>query len=354
MAELIIHTEKIKQNIKYLSSYFDRHNKEWCLITKLFSGDKTFFETILTQDVIESIDSIGDSRLTSLRDLRASFPHLKTFYIKPPEGIYADDVVDYADISLNTSFSTIEALNVSAKKKNVIHKIIIMVELGDLREGVNSDDVIEFYKSVYDLSNIEVIGIGTNLGCMHTAEPTYDILNELSLKKELISDKFNKNLELLSGGTSVTLPLLENAVLPEDINHFRIGEAAFLGIIPLKNKKFKDLHTDIFEFYANIIELEEKKVASATSTHKDDNTAIASFRAILDFGLLDVDKKDIETEDSMSYIGATSDMFVIDLGDNKTKSGMTKYKVGDRIKFKPNYMAISRLLNSKFIQKRYI
>ncbi|WP_369049496.1 alanine racemase [Tenacibaculum sp. UWU-22] len=364
MAELIIHSEKIKENIKYLSNYFETHNVKWSLITKVFSGDKTFLKTILTKDVIEKINSVGDSRLTSLRNLKEVNPNLQTIYIKPPAEIYANDIVEYADISLNTSLSTIEALNESAKKKGLIHKIIIMIELGELREGVNRENIIGFYKKVFNFSNIEVIGIGSNLGCMYGVEPSYDKLLQLSLYKELISAKFNKNLNLISGGTSITLPLIESNVIPKEINHFRVGEAAFFGISPLDGKPFKELYTDTFEFYANIIELKEKNIVpdglisdaniGQTSEYNESDITETSYKAILDFGLLDVDKEDISTDDkSISFVGITSDMLVIDIGDNKTKLGRPKFKVGDKIKFKLNYMAVARLLNSKFIDKIY-
>jgi predicted amino acid racemase len=363
MAELVIHSEKIKDNIKYLSDYFESHDIEWSLITKVFSGDPTFLKTILTDDVIQKINSVGDSRLTSLRNLRKVNPDLRTIYIKPPAEIYADEVVTYADISLNSSLSTIKALNQAAKNQDKIHQIIIMIELGELREGVNREDIIGFYKSVFNLSNIEVIGIGSNLGCMYGIEPTYDKMLQLSLYKELISAKFKKDLKLISGGTSITLPLVENKVIPKDINHFRIGEAAFFGLSPLNNERFKSLHTETFEFYANIIELNEKNLVpdgvigdaniGQTSEFDESNLTKTSYKAILDFGLLDVDKEDIEAEEPMTFVGVTSDMLVIDLGDNKTASGATRYKVGDRVKFKPNYMAVARLLNSKFIDKVY-
>lgn len=348
----------------FLSKYFEKHNIAWSLITKVFSGDKTFLKTILTKDVIDKINSIGDSRITSLRNLREVNPNIKTIYIKPPAEIYVDDVVEYANISLNTSLTTIKALNKAAKRKNKTHKIIIMIELGELREGVNRENIIDFYNQVFRLSNIEVIGIGSNLGCMYGVEPTFDKLLQLFLYKELINTKFNKNLKFISGGTSITLPLIESNSIPKDINHFRIGEAAFFGVSPLDGKQFKELNTDTFEFYANIIELEEKNLVpdgiinhaniGHTSDFKENDITEKSYKAILDFGMLDVDKEDIETKDTtISFVGITSDMLVIDVGDNKTKAGHLKYKVGDKIKFKPNYMAVARLLNSKFIDKVY-
>lgn len=365
MAELIIKREKIKNNIKYLSEYFDQHDIHWSLITKVFSGDKEFLKNILTRDVIDKINSVGDSRLTSLKNLKEVNPDMRTIYIKPPAETYADDVVKYADISLNSSFSTIQSLNEAAKKAGKIHHIIIMIELGELREGVNRDDVMTFYEKVFNLSHIEVIGIGSNLGCMYGIEPTYDKLLQLSMYKELISEKFKKRLKFVSGGSSITLPLIEQGKVPKDLNHFRIGEAAFFGVSPLYNKRFKELNTDTFEFEANIIELEKKKLvpegvlSDANIGHTADfdeyDAEETTVKAILDFGMLDVDKDDLEMLDpEVNFVGITSDMMVVDIGKNKTNKGLKKYRVGDKIQFKPNYMAVARLLNSKFIDKRFV
>ncbi|MFO7810630.1 MAG: alanine racemase [Candidatus Delongbacteria bacterium] len=364
MAELIIHTDKIKNNIKYLSDYFDKHDIHWSLITKVFSGDKEFLGNILTKDVIKKINSIGDSRLTSLKNLKEVNPDMRTIYIKPPARIYADDVVKYADISLNSSFSTIKALNEAAAKAGKIHHIIIMIELGELREGVNRDKIMDFYEKVFNMSNINVIGLGSNLGCMYGIEPTYDKLLHLTLYKELISQKFNKDLKFVSGGSSITLPFIENKGMPEGVNHFRVGEAAFFGVTPLNNERFKELSTDTFEFRANIIELEEKKLVpdgtigeaniGHTSEYDEKDMGLTSFKAILDFGLIDVDRDNVKTlDDDLTFVGITSDMTVFDLGKNRTPEGKAKYKTGDQIHFKADYMAVARLLNSKFIEKKY-
>jgi len=362
MAELKIHTPQIIDNIKKLSSIFKSYNKKWSLITKVFSGDIEFLERILTSDVIEGIHSVGDSRLTSLRNLKKVNHQMRTIYIKPPAKIYADEIVKYADISLNTSFETIQALNEAAKKQKKVHEIIIMIELGELREGVKRDDIIDFYRKVFNFPNIKVVGLGSNLGCMYGVEPTYDKLMQISLYKEVIEAKFNRKMEFVSGGSSITLPLLETNNVPKDMNHFRVGEAAFFGTTPLTNDKFANLSTDTFNFYANVIELEEKKIVpdgiisdanvGHAADYSEDDIGESSYKAILDFGLLDVASEDIEAMDKdIKFVGITSDMTVVDLGNNKTADGKTKYKVGDKLSFKPNYMAVARLLNSKFIDK---
>ncbi len=47
----------------------------------------------------------------------------------------AEDVVRYADISLNSELETISALGAEAVKQNKVHNVVLMADLGDLREG---------------------------------------------------------------------------------------------------------------------------------------------------------------------------------------------------------------------------
>ncbi|MBU0474358.1 MAG: alanine racemase [Bacteroidetes bacterium] len=365
MAELEINITEIRNNVKKLSTYFKKHDIKWSLITKVFSGDKEFMRQILTPDIIKDIHSVGDSRLSSLINLKEINDELITIYIKPPPLQYIDDVVKYADISLNSSFKTIIALNKAAKKQNKIHKIIVMIELGELREGINREDLSDFYESIFQLENIDVVGLGSNLGCMYGIEPTYDKLLQLCLYKELIEAKYKSKLSLISGGSSITLPLIENQTIPKDINHFRIGEAVFFGTSPLNNNQFLDLSTDTFNFYTQIIELEEKGIvpdgiiSDASIGHVADyeqkDFGRTTNKAILDFGLLDVDQDGLEANDKdIKLVGTTSDMTVVDIGENINIDGKQKYFIGDKICLNPNYISVARLLNSKFVDKKFI
>src|SRR6056297_461214 len=196
MAHLNIKINDIKQNIRNITRYLQEYDIQWSLVTKVFSGDLEFLRRVLTPDVIKNLHSVGDSRLTSLKNLKAVHPDMRTIYIKPPARVYVDEVVQYADISLNSSYNTIEALNEAAKKQKKIHKIILMVEMGELREGIDRENLITFYKRVFEMSNIEVIGLGSNLGCMYGVEPSFDKLLQLTLYKKLIECKFNKKIDL--------------------------------------------------------------------------------------------------------------------------------------------------------------
>jgi len=47
-------------------------------------------------------------------------------------------------------------------------------------------------------------------------------------------------------------------------------------------------------------------------------------------------------------------MTVYELGTNKKPNGQPKYKIGQKVRFTPSYMAVARLMNSKYIEKNII
>jgi len=356
MATLQIHTDQIIGNIKKLNEFLKPRGIEWTLVTKIMNGYKPALEKILRDPSIDQLHSIGDSRISNLKVIKEVRPDIVTIYIKPPAINQAKNVIRYADISLNSSFETIKELNLQAEKQGKIHKVIIMIEMGELREGVVRDNILNFYEKIFQMANISVIGIGTNLGCMYGVEPTFDKLIQVSLYKQLIEKSFGVKLELISSGSSITLPLVTMNKIPKGVTHFRIGEAAFLGVSPYDGKKFRNLSTNAFDFSAEIVEVEKKEVvpdgnigegAVGVTAEYESIKYNESYRAIVDFGELDVDHTHLMLKDkTINFVGTTSDMTVYDVGQKKSK-----YNVGQQLHFSPGYMAIARLTNSKYMTK---
>ncbi len=354
MAFITLDVKKLHQNFDYLNTLFKKNGIEWSIVSKILSGNKTFLTELLKFD----INQICDSRVSNLKEIKSINPKIETIYIKPPAKRSIPSIVKYADISMNTEVETIKLLSKEAQKQNKIHKIIIMIELGELREGVLGEDFIAFYENIFKLKNIKVVGIGTNLSCLYGVLPNHDKLIQLSLYEQLIEAKFDRQIPYVSGGSSVTIPLIFQNLLPKGINHFRVGETLFLGTDVYNNKKIKKMNSDVFRLYTEIIELIEKHVVPmgelGTNVEGDnfefDQNSIGakSYRAIIDLGLLDADTDHLEFRDkSLTFAGASSDMIVIDLGNNKKK-----YKVGDLIEINLDYMGILRIMNSKYIDKK--
>lgn len=354
MAFIVLDYKKLESNFNYLDNLFKEKGIQWAIVSKVLCGNKNYL-TLLQQF---KITQICDSRVSNLKMLKELNPDIETIYIKPPAKRAIKGIVKYADISMNTEIKTIQLLNDEACNQNKMHKIIIMIEMGELREGVMRDDVIDFYYKVFNLSNIEVVGVGTNLSCMYGVLPNQDKLIQLSLYCQLIEEKFHKKLKYVSGGASVTIPLIFKKLLPKEIKHFRVGETLFLGTDVYNNTTLENMNPDVFVLYSEIIELIKKPVVPmgerGTNLEGDsfsfDDILIGktSYRAIIDVGLLDVGDKHITPlDETVSIVGVSSDMFVMDIGDNKNN-----YKAGDLIAFKVDYMGLLRLMHSKYIDKK--
>ena len=354
MAYVTFDINKLKLNFDYLDNLFAENGIKWSIVTKVLSGNKKLLTELLKLD----INQVCDSRVTNLRIIKGIKPEIETIYIKPPAKRAIPGVIKYADISLNTELETIKMLSAEAQKQNKTHKIIIMLELGELREGVKSEDFVDFYESVFNQKNIEVIGLGANLNCLYGVLPNRDKLLQLSLYQQIIEAKFNKNLPYVSGGSSVTIPLIFQNLLPEGVNHFRVGETLFLGTDVYNDIPLEQMSNNIFMLYSEIIEVIEKPIVPEgemgtnlegdSFTFEEKDIGQTTIRAIIDIGLLDVEIKHLEFVDKdITIAGASSDVIVIDLGDNEKQ-----YKVGDVIEFKLDYMGTLRIINSRYIDKR--
>lgn len=354
MAFLKLYRNKLQENYNYLDQLFQERDITWGVVSKLLCGNVIYLEELIKLGVTE----IHDSRISNLKKIKKLNPNIQTVYIKPPSKRNIEKIVKYADISFNTEIYTIQLLSDEAKRQNKSHGIIIMIEMGDLREGVLGEELLSFYEQVFSLSNIEIRGIGTNLNCLSGVMPTQDKLIQLSLYKQLIEAKFNVKIPWVSGGTSVAVPLLLKKARPMAVNHFRIGEALFFAKNLFTGETFENMHNDVFKLYAEIIEITEKpnnpigelgENVAGNTYEIDENVDLSqtSLRAILDFGLLDMQPQYLSpTDASISIIDSSSDMTVIDISTSENK-----YKVGDLVSFDLQYMGALYLLNSDYIEK---
>ncbi|MDN4164735.1 alanine/ornithine racemase family PLP-dependent enzyme [Cytophagales bacterium LB-30] len=355
MAYINLYRDKLKHNFEFLQTLFQQHGLEWGIVSKMLCGNPLYLKELISL----GINEIHDSRISNLKAIKKLNPNIQTVYIKPAAKRSIPQIIQYADVSLNTEYFTMKMLSDEAVKQNKEHKVIIMVETGDLREGVMGDHLVDFYAKVFELPNLQIIGLGTNLNCLHGVMPSQDKLIQLSLYKQIIELKFNKKIPWISGGTSVTIPLLMRHQIPQGINHFRIGETLYFGADLFEEKTIEGMHADVFELHAEIIEITEKPTVPIGELAANPQGELMeidpnefgkmSYRAILDIGLLDIDPKYLISDYPFDIVGASSDMLVLDLGKNETG-----YKVGGTIPFHMKYMGALSLMNSNYIEKRLV
>ncbi|TVQ13569.1 MAG: alanine/ornithine racemase family PLP-dependent enzyme [Bacteroidetes bacterium] len=356
MAEITISSKKLRHNFEFLKKFFSDNNIEWGIVSKLLCGNEIFLKELIHMGAME----LMDSRISNLKKIKKINPEVNTVYIKPPPRKSLRSVITYADVSFNSDLETLRLISKEAGRQGKVHRVIIMIEMGDLREGVLGENLVGFYEKVFELPNIEVVGFGTNFNCMYGVMPSNDKMVQLSLYKQIIELKFNRKIKWISGGSSVAIPMIQKKQLTRGINHFRVGETLYFGNNLVTGKTIKGMKDDVITLYAEIIELLEKPIVPEGELAENpsgemfeinpDDYGKTSWRALLDIGLLDISPDFlIPTDKNMEIAGASSDIVVIDLGRNPKK-----YKVGDYVKFKLKYMGALALFNSDYINKRLV
>ncbi len=357
MNRVTINLNALQTNLSVINRWMSQHEASWTVVTKVLCGH---VETLRALQEL-GVQSIGDSRLQNLHTIERLSSDFEAWYLRVPTPSSVHEVVSYTDVSLNSELEVIHQLNSHAREQGKVHSIVIMIELGDLREGILPGSLVRFYKQVFELPNINVLGIGANLGCFSGSVPTIDQFTQLALYRELLELKFKHKLPMISAGSTAVLPLLQQGALPRAINHFRIGEALFLGTDLINGGILTGLRSDVITVSAEIAEIKEKGLvplgevtptASTFDNEVDDSISPGQrgYRAIISIGHLDTDISGITPVNPNHRIaGASSDVTVVNLDDNPEGLG-----IGDTIMFRANYSALLRLMNSKYTRKEIL
>ena len=349
---LDIYLDKIKNNSENIKTLCLKHGIKVVGITK---GCCAITE--VGQAMIDGgINILGDSRIENLRGLKKAELKVETMLIRIPMLSEVDRVLDWADISLNSEISVIKLLSQEALKRKIIHKIILMIDLGDLREGIMPDDVLQMVSEIRKLSGVKLIGIGANFCCISGVMPTRENLTKLVKLTEEIEKKYHMNLEVISGGSTSVLKLVEDDLIPDKINQLRIGIGILLGQDDVRLRNITGTYQDTFILTAEVIEVKEKPSLPQGEIGRDAFGEVPVFqdlgirkRAILAIGKQDIYLNSlIPLKEGIKIVGASSDHLIMDITNLKEE-----VKVGDEVKFRLNYPALLSATTSKYINKYF-
>lgn len=354
MPTLIIDTAKMRRNADRLCEIGKEHDIRLAFVTKGYCADPKVVEAISDAD----FDYLADSRLQNI----ARYPKTdkKKLLLRLPALSEIKQVVALCDVSLNSELDTLQALDAAAKKAGRVHEIILMIDMGDLREGIyfeNTKDILTAACFVRGCANLKLAGIGTNLTCYASILPTPKNLDELAGIAHWLEQELDCGPLLVSGGNSSSIYLLPRGEMPEGINNLRLGEAYIRGVEAAYMETFIDLETDAIQLEAEIIELQTKPSLPCgtpgittwgeTPVFEDKGPML---RGILALGRQDADIPDLEPVDpNVCVLGASSDHTLLDL----TACG-GRYKLGDRIRFNMQYPAIMRAFTSEYVDRKYV
>lgn len=347
--KLIIFSEKIGENARKLKDLLSKQNINILGVTKVMLGDPRYAKILIDS----GIEYLGDSRIKNIIRMRRAGIEEKIFQIRSPQISEARYTVKYAEGAFVSEIETVKVLSRYSKIYSKRFGIIVMVELGDLREGVLPKDIYNFVKELINY-DVEFLGVGTNLGCYGGVIPTEDkMLELLKLKEDLESNGIN--VGIVSGGATDTLQLFEMGKL-KGITQLRIGEAIALGRDTTGNREIPYLNRDTFLLSAEIIELKEKPSKPYGEIGRDAFGKIPEIedkgirkRAIIALGKQDVDVESlIPVDRGLRVLGGSGDHIIIDVTE-----GEEHYKVGSEVSFHLLYPSLLKLMTSPHVAKIY-
>ena len=341
---------KIEHNSRTLVELCARHGIAVTGVTKATCGNPEVAKAMLRGGVC----SIADSRLQNIHRLKSAGIDTRFMLLRLPPLSGTGSVVESVDISLNSELSVLQGLSAAAGKRGVQHEVIIMIDLGDLREGILPDDLMPFVQQATRLTGIRIAGIGANLSCFSGVIPDEHNMNRLAGLGDALEQNTGLKLKWISGANSSGLELIASGRMPTRINHARIGEAILLGRETVHRSPWPDTYQDAFTLHAEVLELGNKPSLPIGTRSEDAFGKRPQFedrgafkRALLNVGREDIDVEGIRPADArFRILGASSDYLVVDVsadGDG--------IQVGDQLAFSLNYSALLAAMTSEYVKK---
>jgi len=353
--KLIIDKNAFRNNVKIIKKLCVNNNINLCVVVKVYHAMPELIKILYE----EGLKEFASSRLIQLKNIKEQFPEAKTLLIRIPMLSELEELVKYVDTVLISEKETLKRLNEVALKNNKVQDVIIMEDLGDLREGIiEQKDIVEL--AMYtekELKGIHIKGVGTNLTCYGSIRPTVKNLTKLVETKTMIEESINRKLELVSGGATTSLELLIDKNMPVGINHLRVGG---LFTTPEYIKEFKNWSKyikglkNVFTIEAEVIEVSTKPTYPIGEIVVDGFGNKIEYtdngdrkRIIIALGKCDIGGYlQLYPHDKKSFIlGGSSDHTIVDVNDSDIE-----YKVGDIVSFNLDYESIMISTQSKYFE----
>ena len=340
---------KIQHNARTLVERLAKRGISVTGVTKAALGSTEIADAML----LAGVSGLGDSRIENIETMRCSHEFARLSLIRSPMLSQAKRVVASADVSFNTELEVIRRLSVEAGKMGRVHAVVLMVELGDLRDGIMPDDLIATVRETLSLPNIAFKGLGTNLACRSGVSPDDANMGELSRLSALIEATFDISIETVSGGNSANLEWVFGSENIGRVNNLRLGESILLGREALHRNTINGLYTDAITLVAEVI---ESKIKPTQPTGELAQNAFGEFpnvvdrgtiaQGILAIGIQDIDLGGLQPSGRIEILGGSSDHLVV-------ASGIGSLAVGAEVTFQLNYSAMLRAMTSPFVGKSY-
>ncbi|PHS19394.1 MAG: amino-acid racemase [Blastopirellula sp.] len=331
---------KIRHNTRCLVERLKSQGISVTAVTKAVCGHPKIAQAMLDGGAVD----LGEARVSNVERLRKAGITGPIALIRTPMLSQVDQVVRSCDNSYNTEIEVIARLAEAAHKTKSVHSIILMVEMGDMRDGIMPENIEAIARQVNRIPGVALKGIGANFACLSGVVPDAAKMATFSTIASEIEGACGPYIETVSGGNSANLPWALGHLPKGCINNLRLGEAILLGVEPVSGNQIDGLYTDAFTLIAEVIEAKVKTAPTSVSFTDPALAAlrlvpdnIQSVRSIIAIGEQDTDISGLTLPKGVTCLGATSDHMVV-------QTIRSHARVGSELKLQMNYSALMRAM----------
>ncbi|TPR53382.1 alanine/ornithine racemase family PLP-dependent enzyme [Metamycoplasma neophronis] len=350
--KIIINETKFKNNVRRAIEICKEKNIQVLAVTKGFCGNRRMAE--LYHEA--GITNFGDSRLDNFEVFKDIPGHKQLLRIPMISEI--PRMIELCDSSLNGDLDVIQKISdycVQNQKKP--HEIVLMVDLGDRREGVLPEEALaSAQKIVSEMPGVKLIGLGCNFGCYGARIPSDESMDEFIKIKHVIEKTLHIKLTHISGGNSLSLHMVWENRMPDEVNFLRMGFAMIFGTEDMYRQTISGMYRDAFRCEAEVVEVDYKSSMPIGACgidafgHKPYFEDIGDIkRIILGIGKLDTMFDAMIPYDSdLKILGGSSDHMIINAQNSKIN-----YQAGDVVSFDLDWGSLLYLFNSNYVKKEF-
>ena len=357
--QVIIDKNKLAGNLRAVAEITKSGGcNSLAVVTKGVCADPEILQVICREPMV---DYVADSRIKNI----ASYTDLvhengkKTMLLRIPMHSEISEIIRYVDLCQVSEISTIRLMNDEAVTGGKVQDILLMIDMGDLREGIfyeNREAIHETVREILGMEGINLKGISVNLTCYGAIIPKEDNLSKFVEIAREIESEHGIKLEMVSGGNSSSIYLAEKGCLPEGITNLRLGESFLLGNDTAYGERLPGTSDDGFILRAEIVELKRKPSlpigevgvdAFGQKPHYED-------RGIMDRAIIAVGKQDVDldsmtpTDPDIEIMGGSSDHIILDVSKCPER-----YAVGSIVEFTLGYGGMLKVMTSPYVEKVY-
>lgn len=342
---------KLRENVERLSEQLHSRGALFAAVTKGICAAAPIVQMLEAS----SCDWLADARVQNLARLPEGKPRL---LIRSTQAAEVEAVVRWADVSYESEIETLQLLGREARRQGKTHGVLLALDMGDLREGCFFRDRAEILSAARAAAlepGLELMGVGTNLGCFGGVKTTPENMQELVNIAQWLPMELGQPLPLVSGMSTAAHPMLRADSMPRAVNHGRFGEAWLVGYDSVSGEAVPGMHRDAFVLEAQLIEVKQKPSKPVGEIGGDAFGHVLvrpdrgpMLRGILAVGVQDTDRDCLEPlDEGVEILGGSSDHTIVNL------TGTRDWRPGDILRFRMAYGALLRAYTSAYVEKEY-